>query len=148
MSPEKTLEALYSLDNHQAWLGAWEIVRAGNTLLDKEFLPNIKEIRSALNSLPNPLKPSVRDSRDIVRVALHIPEIRNNNICRCNIYPSTDQLLPKSQAKYGLVDILDAGELSDAWEKKYTCKCKFCEQAFSVLENHGYHYPWSAWKKL
>ena len=145
MTPTKTIEAICSLDNQQAWLGAWEIVRANNHILDTEYLPHLRNIRSACLSLPKPSRPSLRDSRDIVKTAVKILEARSAGLCRCTIYSQTDQLFPEKQAKFGLVDITQKEVLN--YEYSFTCECRECGQTFNVLEVYGYHYPWTKWKK-
>ena len=76
-----------------------------------------------------------------------ILENRSSSLCRCNIYPETNQLNPKSEIKYGLIEILEVIKDED-WEYEFLCKCPECKQRFNVLENHGYHYPWSKWEIL
>lgn len=147
VKPDEVLEAIYSLDTHQAWLGAWEIVRTHNKKLDIEFLPHLTKISDAVHNLRPSETPSLRDSRDIVWTALHIIEGRSKNLCRCNIYPHTNQLHPKDQAKHALVKLISEDEPKD-WMCKFTCQCKACDQLFSVIENHGYHYPISKWSLI
>lgn len=96
-------------------------------------------------NLPKPEKPALRDSRDCVKLALKIIEAKANGKCRCSVYVSSDQVLPESQEKYGLVEILEKRDIP--WEPEFDCKCTDCGQTYTVKENHEYHYPWSKWSK-
>ena len=144
MNPNEVLEFIYSGDNHKAWQAAWEIIRTKNTFLDQYYLPEIKVLRKAIGSLPKPEGPALRDSRDCVKLALAIVEARQRGACRCSMYPFTDQVLPESQEKYGMIKILDKRDIP--WEPEFDCQCTDCGKIYLVKENHGYHYPWSSWQ--
>lgn len=145
MSPSEVLESIYSGDNHEAWKAAWEIIRTKNTLLDQYYLPELEDLRKAINSLPKPEVPALRDSRDCVKLALAILEARQHGVCRCSTYLTTDQVLPESQEKYLMVRILDKRDIP--WEPEFDCQCTDCGKIYLVKENHGYHYPWSSWQQ-
>ncbi|MGE8362666.1 hypothetical protein [Pseudomonas sp.] len=143
MTAHEVLSALESRDNHQAWLAAWALIRSPNAALDRDYVPVLDRIRTAVGRLPEPERPAVRDSRDCVRLALRIVEARSEGRCRCSVYASTDQILPESQAQHGLIDILGTRDIP--WEPEFDCQCTDCGARYVVRENHGYHYPWAAW---
>ncbi len=145
MNPSETLEAITSNDNHQAWLAAWDIIRANEAELEQYFLPHLKVIKLAIDKLKKSDKSVLRDSRDCVRLALRILDAVNDGKCRCSVFTSTNQMLPESEEKYGLIEIIEKRDIP--WEPEYKCKCTQCGQMFLAIENHGYHYPWSKWIK-
>lgn len=144
MNPSEVLDCIYSGDNHEAWKAAWEIIRTKNSSLDQFYLPEIEALRKAVSSLPKPEGLALKDSRDCVRLALAILEARNRGDCRCSTYITTDQVLPESQEKYGMIKILAKRDIP--WEPEFDCQCTDCGKIYFVKENHGYHYPWSSWQ--
>ncbi len=145
MNPSEVLNFICSGDNHKAWEAAWEIIRTKNTLLDQYYLPELKPLSKAIKSLPKPEGPALRDSRDCVKLALAILEARQQGACRCSTYLSTNQVLPESQEKYGMINILRKHDIP--WEPEFDCQCTDCGEIYFVKENHGYHYPWSVWQQ-
>ncbi len=147
MKPEEVLNAIYSLDNLEAWKAAWEIIRTKNTDLTEFYLPHLKEIREAVSRLPAPDKPAMRDSRDSIKLALKILESVAEGKCKCSVYLETEQILPESQEKFGLVEVKEKRWDAKAYEDDIECSCTECGQDFNCRVNHGYHYPWSKWVK-
>lgn len=146
MTPEEAIDALCSGDNHRTWRGAWEVVRASNEILDGEYLPHIAKIRGAAENSTGPLGMTLRNNRDMPRLAVKLLEGRLQGLCRCHIYPTTQRLLPESEAKYDHVEILSKEVLD--WQMRFVCACMACQQSFGVIEEHSYHYPWAAWSRL
>ena len=146
MSPVEVLDFIFSGDNHKAWIASWEIIRTRNTLLDQYYLPELAGLRKSIKSLPKPEGLALRDSRDSVKLALAILEARQCDICRCSIYPTTDQVLPESLEKYGMIEILAKRDIP--WEPEFDCQCTDCGKIYLVKENHGYHYPVSSWRQI
>ena len=61
------------------------------------------------------------------------------------IYLETEQVLPESQEKFGLIEIKEKRWDAKAYEDDIECSCTECGQDFNCRVNHGYHYPWSKW---
>lgn len=97
MTNQAIVDALYSGDNHLAWQGAWEIIRCKQKRIRDEFVPHLAKIKNAVSKLPEPESPSLRDSRDTAKLAVSIIEAVAGGQCYCSVYPSSDQLLVKSQ---------------------------------------------------
>lgn len=144
MTPIEALKAIKSLDNHQAWLAGWEIIRTSSDEIKLHYLPHIQVIAKWVGELPHPGR-AISDSREIPKLAVKILEAIQIGECRCAVYESTERLLPESEEKYGFIDIIEKRDIP--WEPEFDCACKECGQHYLVVENHGYHYPWSKWRK-
>lgn len=146
MSISEIIKAMCSDDNHQAWQAAWEIVRTPQSVVQEEYVPHLPKIKRATLKLPEPQPPYLRDSRDIVKLAVLLLENVAKGKCHCSVYPTTDQVLAKSQKKHKLVTIVEEHDMP--WEPEFICKCRDCGQLFKVKENHAYHYPCAQWTKI
>jgi hypothetical protein len=143
MNQTEVLEAITSNDNHQAWLGSWEIIRTPVSELKDFYIKYLKIISSAIQKLPKPEGTYLRDSRDVCILAVKILELAASGQCRCVIYTSSDQLLPENEERYGFVKIENKEDIP--WEPEFTCKCTECGRLYMVKENYSYYYPWAKW---
>lgn len=145
MKPEEILNAIYSLDNLEAWKAAWEIIRTNNSDLTELYLPQLNKIKVAVSNLPAPDKPAMRDSRDSIRLALKILESVSKGKCKCSVYLETDQILPESQEKHGLIEVKEKKWDPKWYDYRFDCSCTECGQRYICRENHAGHYPWAKW---
>ncbi len=85
MTSEETIKAITSTDNQQAWLAGWEIIRATDNEISI-YTQYLAEIDIAIKGLPTPDGTSIRDNRDIPKLALNIIKAVASNNCRCSVY--------------------------------------------------------------